>query len=161
MSCRLLCTCTSHSYISPTLPCTVFSYKAGLRVLVHTCHFALHIAAGWVGSLTHYHHLSFGLHHTFEAHISTCHFQPHVAGCITATSSMYSQGVSLPPSLMSHCWVCRCQPLYCSGCVTATLISCITIPIQSCMGCFATTLPYARMHPINVQIIQSCRDWGE
>lgn len=100
--------------------------NAGLQVRVHTCHFALHVA-GWVGPLTHHHPLSCGLHHTLQAVISTCHFQPHVAGCITAPllhcPLMLRVGCCHPHLL--HCWVCCWHPLYCSGCVTATLISCI------------------------------------
>ena len=94
---------------------------------VHTCHFALHVA-GWVGLLTHHCYLSCGLHHTLQAHISTCHLQPHIAGCLAATRlhcpSMLRVCCCHPHLL--HCQVCRCHPLYCSGCVASTLISCIT-----------------------------------
>ena len=66
------------SFSHPSL--AYFFNKARLQVWMHTRHFALHIA-GWVGSFTHHHHISCGLHHTLQAHIGTSHFQPHTCNC--------------------------------------------------------------------------------
>ena len=141
VSCRLSLYKLLCSFSHPSLPC--FSIKLDYRysVWVHTWHFALHIA-GWVGPLTHHHHLSCGLHHTLQVHISTCHFQLHVAGCVAATlicciagcvaaTPFIAQGVSLPPSL-------------------AAARDVAAIPIQTLKGCIAATLLCAGVHPIAV-----------
>ena len=108
--------CELFSFSHPSLP--FFSIKLDYRysVWVHTWHFALHVA-GWVRPLTHHHHLSCGLHHTLQAHISTCHFQPDAARCVTATllhCPFMLRVYCCHPHLL-HCGVYHCHPLIAQG----------------------------------------------
>ena len=125
--------------------CTVVVYfLSPYPVWVHTFHLALHVAS-WVGP-----HLSCGLHHTVQAHVNTCHFQPHVAGCVAPT--------------LLHC-------PFMPECVAATLIGRIAVCFAAtlfnapgvllppsllasggccCIGCVAFTLPCTRVHSMTV-----------
>lgn len=99
--------CTSYCLVSSILPFPVFQ------------HLPICIARSRLGGAPYLPSLSqfwFGPD-TLWAHISTCHFQRHVAGCVAAIQfhcPFMLRVCCCHPHLL-HCWVCPATPFIAQG----------------------------------------------